>query len=125
MFGDQGQAQHAGQRWWRGKRRRRRRRVTQACQGFGDCVEHAIGEMAGEGVQLAALGHQVRLLHGIARAIRVVQQRLFQRFNGQDQRRGQGLPAEADQRAQQFAHPRRQVGCSQAGFVGRGWGKDS
>lgn len=81
--------------------------------------------MAGEGVQLATLGHQVRLLHRIACTVGVVQQRLLQRFDGQDQGRGQRLPAQADQRTQQFTHPRWQVAGGQACFVGRGDGKDS
>lgn len=120
MLGHQRQPQHAGQRRRGGPGGGCSRRLAQACQGLGNGIQHPVGEVTGKGMQLSALGHQFGLLQRIARAIGVVQQGLFQRLDGQDQRRGQGLPAQADQRAQQFAHPRRQVGCGQAGLVGRG-----
>ena len=125
MLGYQRQPQHAGQRWRSRAARGGGSRLAQACQCFGNGIKHAVGEVTGEGVQLAALGHQFGLLLRIARAVGVVQQGLLQRFDGQDQRRGQRLPAQADQRAQQFAHPRWQVAGGQAVLVGRSDGKDS
>ena len=125
MLIDQRQPEHAGQRRRRGTGAEVGRGFAQPYQRIGHGIKHAVSEMTGEGMQLAALGHQLRLQLRIARAIRVVQQRLLQRFDGQDQRRGQRLPAQADQRAQQLTHPRWQVAGGQTGFVGRGNGKDS
>lgn len=125
VLGDQRQALHA----WQGRRGRGRRagtgRFAQPCQRLGQGIQHAIREVAGKGMQLAALGHKVGLLRRIAGAVGIVQQGLFQCFDGQDQGRGQCLPAQADQRAQQIAHPRWQLGGGQAVLVGGGKGEDS
>ncbi|KAG1544022.1 hypothetical protein G6F50_013922 [Rhizopus delemar] len=96
MLGHQRQPQHAGQRRRGGPGGGCSRRLAQACQGLGNGIQHPVGEVTGKGMQLSALGHQFGLLQRIARAIGVVQQGLFQRLDGQDQRRGQGLHAVAD-----------------------------
>ena len=125
MFIDQRQPEHAGQRRWRGTGAEVGRGFAQPYQRIGHGIKHAVSEMTGKGVQLTTLGHQLGLLLRIACAIGIVQQGLLQRFDGQDQRRGQRLSAEADQRTQQLAHPRWQVAGGEPGFVGGGEGKDS
>jgi hypothetical protein len=93
-------------------------------QRVGHGIEHAVGEMAGEGVQLAALGHQFGLLLRIARAIGVVQQRLLQRFDGQDQ--GAASVCRHRPIKRPAAHAPAVAGrWRPGGLVGRGDGKDS
>ncbi|GEM_PF-4736229 len=125
MLINQRQPEHARQCWRRSTGADTATRFAQPCEGVGNGIKHAVGEVAGEGVQLSTLGHQFGLLLRIACAIGVVQQGLLQRFDSQDQGRGQRLPAQADQRAQQLTYPRWQVAGGQAVLVGRSDGKDS
>ena len=125
MLINQRQPEHARQRWWPSTGTDTADRFAQPREGVGHGIEHAIGEMAGEGVQLSTLGHQLGLLLRIACAVGVVQQGLLQRLDGQDQGRRQRLPAQADQRAQQLTYPRWQIAGGQAVLVGRSDGKDS
>ncbi len=113
------QARRAGGRGrWRGVLRR-----TQLHQAVGQRIEHAVAEGGGKRVQLATLCQQLGLHLWIACVVGIVQQRLFGRFHGKDERRGQHMAAQHQQFTQQLAHAGGQVCGGQARAVRGGKGE--
>ncbi len=99
-------------------------RRAQLHQAVGQRIEHALAEGAGERMQLATLGQQLGLHLRVAGVVGIVQQRLFGRFHGEDQRGGQHMPAQHQQFTQQLAHAWGKVCGGQARAV-RGGKRES